>query len=178
MYCIVGRVFMFDLKYRGWIEVALMNEFRVFFVMCNFENRFFVVGGVNYIMNEESKEESEQVLVSVEMYKLEDNIWINFQLMFIKFLDQVVVFVNGCLYVMGGISVELEDSVLLEFIWCLKVDGLEGWVLKVNMINGRQGYSITVVGGKLYVFGGYIVKEDRITFIEQLNCEVFDLEIG
>lgn len=178
MYCTVGRVFMFDPKYRGWTEVASMNEPRVSFAMCNSENRLFAVGGVNHTMNEESKEESEQVLASVEMYKPEDNTWTNLQPMPIKSSDQAAVFVNGCLYVTGGISAEPEDPVPLESTWCLKVDGSEGWVPKANMINGRQGHSITAVGGKLYALGGYTAKEDRITFTEQLNCEVFDLETG
>ncbi|XP_061195287.1 kelch-like protein 15 [Saccostrea echinata] len=177
-YCTVGRVFMFDPKYRGWTEVASMNEPRVSFAMCNSDNRLFVVGGVNHTMDEETKEESEQVLGSVEMYNPEDNVWTNLQPMPYKSSDQAAVFANGCLYVSGGISSEPDDPVPLNSTWCLKVDGSEGWVPKANMLNGRQGHSITALSGKLYTMGGYTAKEDRITFKNQLNCEVYDLETG
>ena len=175
-YCTVGRVFMFDPKYRGWTEVASMNEPRVSFAMCSSDNRLFAVGGVNHTNDEESKEELEQVLSSVEMYNPEDNTWTNLQALPVKSSDQAAVFVNGCLYVTGGISAEPEDPVPLNSTWCLKVDGSEGWVPKANMLSGRQGHSITALDRKLYAMGGYTANEDRITFRNQFNCEVFDLE--
>jgi N-acetylneuraminic acid mutarotase len=177
-YCTVNRVFVFDPKYRGWTEIASMNEPRVSFAMCNSDNRLFVVGGVNHTMDEETKEEREQVLGSVEMYNPEENIWTNLQPMPIKSSDQAAVFTNGCLFVTGGISAEPDDPVPLNSTWCLKVDGSDGWVPKANMLSGRQGHSITALNSKLYTMGGYTAKEDRITFKNQLNCEVYDLETG
>lgn len=177
-YCTVSRVFVFDPKYRGWTEIASMNEPRVSFAMCNSDNRLFVVGGVNHTMDEETKDEQEQVLGSVEIYNPEENIWTHLQPMPIKSSDQAAVFANGCLYVTGGISSEPDDPVPLNSMWCLKVDGSDGWVPKANMLSGRQGHSITVFNGKFYTMGGYTAKEDRITFKNQLNCEVYDLETG
>ena len=176
-YCSVSRVFRFDPKYREWTEVAPMIQSRVSFAMCNSDNHLFVVGGVHHVIDEEGAE-SEQVLGSVEMYNPEDNSWRNLQDIPVKASIQAAAVANGCLYVTGGISSDPDDPVPLNTTWCLQIDGAEGWVPKPNMLNGRHGHSLSLSNNKLYAVGGYTVKEDRITFKDQVNNEVFDLETG
>jgi len=169
-YSSTNRVFRFDPRYRDWSEVAGMNGARVSFAMCSSDTQLFVVGGVNRV------EEDETILDSVEVYTAEDNSWSNLQPVPVKCCDAALAYINSCLYMTGGISIDPVDPIPLNNTWCLDLNGDSGWIPKQNLQTGRQGHSMVPFNGKLYAIGGYTSKDGLMTFKDCINNEVFDIE--
>lgn len=169
-YSSTNRVFRFDPRYRDWTEIASMNQPRVSFAMCSSDTQLFVVGGVHRV------EEDETILDSVEVYTPEDNSWSNLQSVPVKCCDAAIAFINNCLYMTGGISIDPADPIPLNNTWCLDLGSNNGWVPKQNLQTGRQGHSMVPYQGKLYAIGGYTSKDGLMTFKDCLTNEVFDTE--
>lgn len=176
-YSTTAKVFRFDPKYREWWEVSPMNRPRVSFAICSSDKNVYVFGGVNHQHTEE-EEDVEEILSEVEIYDPQENKWDDLASLPTKCFDQAAAYCDGCLFVTGGISADPSDPVPLDNVWCLKINGDDGWVPKQSMNKQRQGHSMTALNGKIYVVGGYTNFSENMDSRDCIDNEVFDMETG
>lgn len=171
-YCSSDRVFMFDPRYRIWIEVGAMQQPRVSFSLCSSDTRLFALCGINHIITEEG--ESESILNTCEMYYPEENTWVDLPSLPVGIFDLASSFADNVIYASGGISDDPQSPVPLPDLYAYSL-GADAWEPKAPMIYPRQGHSMTTVNNKLYVFGGYTSLED-VSFSDCYNNECYDIE--
>lgn len=171
-YCSSDRVFMFDPRYRIWIEVAAMQHPRVSFAMCSSDSRLFALCGINHTVTEDG--ESESILNTCEMYYPEENTWVDLPSLPLGIFDLACCFSDNVLYASGGISDDPQSPVPLPYLYAYRM-GTETWEPKTPMIYSRQGHSMTAINSKLYALGGCTSLED-VSFSECYNNECYDIE--
>ena len=91
---------------------------------------------------------------TVERYNIEDNVWSVIYGMKESRGNAVVEFVNGRLYVIGGLNQNTISRTNEEY--SLATDE---WVTKTSMPTSRFGASSVIIGNIIYVIGG--IKEDE-----------------
>ncbi|GAB1597504.1 kelch-like protein 26 [Argonauta hians] len=171
-YCSSNRVFMFDPRFRSWIEIAAMQIPRVSFAMCSSDSNLFVLGGINHMFVDNNEEES--ILRSCEMFYPEENVWLDIADLPFGIFDHASSFANNCLYCSGGITDNPEYQVPVSFLYMYSFT-TKTWESKEPMLYPHQRHSMTAVDSKLFVLGGYTRSNDA-GFAECLTNECYDIE--
>lgn len=169
--CAVSRMFRFDPKFRDWVELASMQQGRVSFAMCSSDRNIYAIGGILHYFIDEN-EEKEEVLSTVEMYSPEDNSWKMVEPLPRASFDQSATFLDGHVYISGGISPDHSDPVPLQTAYCLDVK-TNKWKSLSPMNTQRQGHNMTSYKGKVYVIGGYTCSDTPL-FKDCHSNEVYD----
>ena len=167
------RVFRFDPRRREWMEVASMNCKRVSFACCGSGDRIYVFGGINHHLNNDGLE-LDVILNSVEVYHPFDNAWILLPELIHGSYYQAAAYLDDDLYLTGGISEDPRDPVPMTACYKFSL-GSYTWEPIPEMQYPRHSHSMTEIGGKLFVIGGF-TSSGYGTFVDNFSNEVFDVE--
>ena len=150
--CDVGDQFLssvesFDPVTDRWTVVAPMNKHRVRHGVVSAQGKIFAVGGLS-----ENREESYEILKSVEYFDPLTNVWTNISPMN-EDRDHVEVAALGSkLFAIGG---EDADQHRLSSVECLDLSvPNSAWTPVAPMTMPRSVFGVAVTGEKIYAFGG------------------------
>ncbi|XP_005092261.1 kelch-like protein 36 [Aplysia californica] len=173
--CSSALVYRYNPRYRNWIQLASMAQPRVSHAMCASEDQIFVFGGIEHTVGDIGDED--KILSSAEVYNVRDNVWQDLPELPAGSYNQAASYSDGNVYISGGISADPFDSVPMCTLWRYDIQN-RSWHNQRDMLYSRQRHSMTTVGNKLYVFGGYTAANAGPTevFKDCFSNEVFDIE--
>lgn len=93
---------------------------------------------------------------------------------------------NGVVYAVGGETEQKDPEGILKEVWCLKINPVgSAWEKFCDLPIPRRSPNVVIIGGIMYVFGGYAGNGNRTTQIDSVNLstkeakkEAFRLPIG
>ncbi|KAL4226674.1 Kelch-like protein 5 [Mactra antiquata] len=168
-----ARVYMYDPRVREWNEVSSMQHPRVNFAFCSSDKKLYAIGGVFHKIGD--IETGEVIYPSAEAYDPEENSWKSLPNLPYGTFDQAAAHSNNTLYVSGGISELPNHEIPIKSMFALE-DGANEWTELPDMTVGRQGHSMTACGGKLYILGGFVAKQNEHGFNNCYLNDMFDIE--
>ena len=134
----------------------------------------YAVGGIEHMIEE--GRDNEIILSSAEFYDPASGSWTLLRGMPVGCFSAAAAVIDEKLYVSGGINDDPEDTVPVRQLRMYHPDE-NMWRQLASMNEERQQHSMTAVGTRLYVFGGYTSSDDTMSFDHSRTAEMYDEEI-
>ena len=172
-WCSSKSVYVYEPSIQKWTEVANMNEARVSFSLCSSNNRLYAIAGIDHMV--ENNIDREIILDSFECYDPYENTWIQLNPLDYGCYNISSCVVQGDIYVTGGIFDEPSMDVPADrtSLYSCKENC---WIELSRMNVARHSHASAAVGGKVFVFGGFIKNTTSMGFLNCLENEVFDID--
>ena len=166
-------LYSYNPRDRSWCMLSSMLRPRVSFPLCPSDEGLYAVAGIEHIV--ENNIDREIILRHTEFYDPVENMWRVLPEMPLGCFGAAASFHDGKLWVSGGISDDVEDTVPVSYLNSYQ-PGDEDWISRAPMINARQGHAMQALDNKLYVFGGFTAGLNLMSFEDSFTTEVYDLE--
>jgi len=171
--CSSPAFYCYNPRNRSWAQLCSMNYPRVSFDVCASEKGIYAVAGIEHIV--ENNVDREIILRHTEFYSPEQNQWIMLPEMPFGCFSSGATFIKNQLWVSGGISDDVEDTVPVSYLHSYKPQSKE-WCERAAMLNARQGHAMQGHESKIYVFGGFTAGPNLMSFDDSFSSEVYDIE--
>ena len=148
----LSTVDVYDTQTNTWYKAADMPTPRISAKAAVFSNEIYVFGGRKEMHGEHTK--------IVEMYDSRTDTWVKKRDMPTLRENFTTAVVDGKIYVIGGSAVDkrLGEQVITGLVEVY--DPLTGrWKKRTDMPTERERTTAQVVDGKIYVLGGYILRQ-------------------
>ena len=172
--CSSPAFYCYNPRNRHWAQLSSMHRPRVSFDLVASETGLFAVAGIEHIV--EAGMDRERILKLSEFYDPAENDWNLLPEMPLGCFSAAATVVNEKLWMSGGVSDDVEDTVPVNYLHSYLHNERE-WKSKAPMIQSRQGHMMENFENKIYVFGGYTAGPNLMSFDDSFTAEMYDIEL-